>query len=205
VTIYRHAGDIVEGIGLADLYGGFPVSFCGEARWRVPALALDVEQLVEEEESQWSTEVRHASLPQHVETHRNWLVLLRRRSVENAADLFRHRAELLPNIQFGPRIESDLRTLQPPAFFQVLEYLHRLNDAVEIWNPDISPRPDYPSKTTDESESRKPLCWFPSPVGGRELFSWHGRFTPGAGRIHFRLDRHAKRVVLGYIGRKLGT
>jgi hypothetical protein len=204
VTVYRNAGDVVEGVGLADLYGGVPVSFCREIRWRAPILILEVEQLLEDDERRWSTEIRHVSLITHVETHRDWLVSLRRRDVQNAADLCLNKAELLPRIEFGPRIEGDLKQLQPPAFFQVIRYLDRLNDSVERWDPETRPAPEYPPNTSDESATRKPLCVFPTLGGGTAAFTWHGRYTPTAGRIHFRVEQNPKRAIIGYIGKKLG-
>ena len=203
VTIYRHAGQVVDGLGLADLYGGLPISFSHDVQWHAAALSLDVERLLEEAEEKWSIEVRHASLVEHVDLHRNWLASLRRRSVENAADLLAHGRELFPHVEFGPKVESDLNSLESTAFLQVVQYLYRLNDSVEDWD-EIRPTPQYPPGTNDESATRKPLCVFPAPGGGQAAFTWHGKYTPGAGRIHFRLERHPKRVVIGYIGGKLG-
>lgn len=164
-TVYRNDGDVLEGVGLADLYGGFPVSFAQIERWRVPTLRLDAEQLLDDEERKWTFDIRHASLPNHVEVHRTWLTLLRRRDFEDVADLCQNRAELFPCLEFCHRIQDDLECLQPPALRQVVDYLHRLNDSVENWNPLARPRPDYPPNTTDESEGRKPLCNFPTPSG----------------------------------------
>jgi hypothetical protein len=205
VSVYKNEGQVVEGIGLAELYGGIPISFDNDVRWRVPLIHLDVEQLVEDEERTWSTDIRHASLVEHVDGHRNWLMSLRRRNISNAKDLCANRAELLPYLEFGPRVESDLYLLQSQAFLQVVEYLYRLDAALEAWNPRLHPFPEYPPNTTDESGGRKHLCQFPAPGGGHAAFTWHGRYTPGAGRIHFRLEHDPKRVILGYVGKKLGA
>jgi hypothetical protein len=205
VTVYRYDGDVVEGLGLAHLYGGLPVSFSNVIRWRVADITLEVEQLLENEEKNWAVEIRHASLVEHVIRHREWLRSLLRRDIRNGADVFANRAELFPHLEFGPGIEANLKKLQVPALLQVIEYLFGLNDAVESWNPDEHPAPEYPPNTTDESRSRKAQCYFPAPAGGQLLFTWHGRYTPGPGRIHFRLEHNPKRVVLGYIGRKIGA
>jgi hypothetical protein len=203
-TIYRNDGDIVEGLGLAALYGGIPISFCGANRWRVSRLTLDVQQLVDDGESQWSLEIRHASLVEHVEFNRDGITSLRRRDVNNGAVLWLHKEELFPYLEFGPGVEADLKKLQSPAFLQVTEYLQQLNDAVEAWEPASSRSPNYPPLASDESASRKPLCRFPVPGGGYAAFTWHARYTPGEGRIHFLLKHDPKRVVIGYIGTKLG-
>jgi hypothetical protein len=36
------------------------------------------------------------------------------------------------------------------------------------------------------------------------VFDLHARFTPGAGRLHFRLDPEPRRAVIAHVGRKLG-
>jgi hypothetical protein len=203
VTEYRYAGQIVDGIGLAHVYGGMPVSFAHDVQWRVAVLHLNVVQLLEDAENQWSVEIPHASLLEHVEIHRNWLISLARQDIESASDLLARRRESCPYLEFGPGIETDLNNLQPDAFLQVLQYLYRLNDSVERWDG-VGPTPQYPPGTNDESESRKRLCNFPAPGGGPAAFTWHGKYTPGAGRIHFRLERNPKRVIIGYVGRKLG-
>ena len=205
ITVYANGGDVAEGIGLAHLYGGLPISFSIETRWRVAELKLDVQQLLEDGESNWSVDIRHASLIEHVGQHRVWLQSLIRRNIENATDLILNRADFFPRIEFGPGIEADLNKLQPPALLQVAQYLFRLNDAVEAWDPNLRPAPEYPPNTTDESPSRKRLCNFPAPGGGKLPFTWHGRYTPGPGRIHFRIEHNPKRAVLGYIGRKIGA
>jgi hypothetical protein len=205
ITVYRHAGQTVEGIGLAHLYGGMPVSFCTGDLWRVPALTLEAQQLLESGEQTFTFELRHAALVDHVKTHREWLRALRRKDIANATDLYSRRSELFSHIDFGLGIKSDLERLQPAAFLQVVEYLGRMDDALDEWNPENQPIPQYPPNTTDESASRKSLCNFPGITGVREQFTWHGRYTPGAGRIHFRLQHAQRRVVVGYIGQKIGA
>jgi len=175
------------------------------APWNIEKLALVVEQLTEDGEQGWDVETPHASTVEHVQAHHAWLVALRRRNVGSAKELYARRRELFQYLEFGPDIEDQLCGLQVAAFLQVFEYLCRLDDAVEIWDPQARPAPDYPPNTTDEHESRKRLCLFGDPGGGYKQFSWHGRFTPGPGRIHFRIEAAPKRAILGYIGRKVGA
>ncbi|WP_348266519.1 hypothetical protein [Edaphobacter sp. DSM 109919] len=205
VTVHRYGDEIVEGIGLANLYGGVPISLDIEDRWRVSTLSLNVQQLVEDEERAWIIEMPHAASVQHVHNHQQWLLTLRKREVANADDLYERRAELFPFLAFTPSVKANLEVLQHPAFGQVVHYLCQLDDAVNVWDPRKTTQPKYPPHTTNESASRKELCYLPDIECGRDYFTWHGRYTPGAGRIHFKLEYEPKRVVLGYIGKKLGT
>jgi hypothetical protein len=202
ITVYRHCGNPVEGIGLAELYGGLPVSFAIPP-WLVATIQLDVEQLTTDVEHRWIVETRHASVSDHVRLHRLWLISLRCRDIVNAVDLYNRRNDLFPSLEFGRNLQSNLQDLQPPAFWQVVQYLCRLDESVEQWDPKTAHAPEYPPHTTDEHESRKRLCYFPDTNGVSTCCSWHGRFTPGPGRIHFKVEADPKRAIVAYIGRKL--
>lgn len=203
VSVHRHAGEIVIGIGLADLYGGIPISFSTDASWQVDSLHIDVELLLDDEERAWSIDIPHMSMLKHVEHHKQWLLERKERNVANAADLLKRCTTLYPFLIFGPGIEDNLLALEIPAFKQVVYYLEQLDDAVALWTPTTEVAPNYPPHTTDESATRKPLCFFPDPKGGRDYFTWHGRYTPGAGRIHFRIQHEPRKAILGYIGKKV--
>jgi len=184
VTVYRLGSEDVQGIGLAHLYGGLPVSFSHDVQWRVDSILLNVDQLVEGGENSWSVDIPHASLIEHVETHRIWLTSLRRRDIHNASDLWARRSDLFHHLDFGPDVRVGISKLEKRAFLQVVNYLCRLDDAIGLWDPSSRQIPEYPPNTSDESASRKHLCEFPAPWGGIASFTWHGRYTPGAGRIH---------------------
>lgn len=203
-TEFRLEGETAEGVGLAYLFGGLPVSFCSQQRWRVPFLQLEAEQLTEIGQLAFQVTTPHASLNEHVEQHREVLRKIQTRDVANAADLYRRCEELFPNLEFGPRIERDLAALAVPAFLQVFEYLSNLEFSIAQWDPKTSVAPSYPPHTTSESKSRqkKGLCDFSVNGGGTETHPMHGRYTPGAGRIFFKIAHGPKRAVIGYIGKK---
>lgn len=182
VSVFQCSGCTVEGIGLSVLYGGLPVSF-GVEPWKIPFLEVSVQQLTDGGENHWTTKAPHASSINHVETHHEWLTQIRRRDIIDAKDLLNRRKELFPYLEFGRNVENDVSNLQQPAFLQVVKYLGELDDSFQRWNPAESPHPDYPPHTTDEHVTRKRLCNFPDENGKIQLCSWHGRYTPGAGRF----------------------
>lgn len=64
VSEYQFAGDpfdglVLEGIGLADMYGGLAVSFSADERWRIRLVPVRVRRLLDHEEVTSTTEVRH--------------------------------------------------------------------------------------------------------------------------------------------------
>lgn len=210
VTEYTHDGEPfpgmpLVGVGLAHLYDGLAVSFGHDEGWLRPQLPLAIRTYTEDGEVAAQGSVLHAAVPEHVQLHRETLVARCRRAITGAADLWRRREELLGNLRLLPGTESQLATLGREEFQQVRKWLFTMEDAVAAWDPATHPTPAYPTHCTDESRSRRDLCWFEDTDGQRHLFSWHGRFTPSPGRIHFRLDAGRRKVVVAYIGRKLGA
>jgi hypothetical protein len=151
-------------------------------------------------------ETVHASHPDHVEEHGDWLEHACRQPVADGADLWRRRGELFPRLDFLPRVEGQLRALQAsnPWFGAVAQRLEELNAALGDWDPANTPEPQYRSRVTPEHAQRKRLCRFEDLDGEARVFDLHARFTPGAGRLHFRLDPEPRRAVIAHVGRKLG-
>ena len=101
--------------------------------------------------------------------------------------------------------EHDFRDLRPDWIRPVWRALMKLEHAVADWSADRLALPPWRSKVTPEFEGRAHLCRFFDIDGVERTFEWHARFTPGAGRLHFRLvsEDHTARVA--YIGNKLGV
>ena len=72
--------------------------------------------------------------------------------------------------------------------------VQRAYGSVEVLQPGTIARPDL-------AAARTFLC----PDGEERLFSWHVRYTPGAGRIHFLPLGPREGCLIGYIGHKLPT
>jgi hypothetical protein len=207
VSVYQFDGPpfdglVVEGIGLADMYGVLAVSFVQDAGWRIENVPVKVEHLTEDQSFNRTGSVAHAACKEHVAKHRDRLLEIARRDIRNADTLWDERADFFPRLRFLPEVLTDLNALQLPAFMQVVNWLFKMNDAVEVWDPSRAPTPQYPPHTTPEHEMRKALFNFRDGVETR-CFHMHGRYTPGAGRIHFWLSVAERKVVVGYIGAKL--
>lgn len=71
--------------------------------------------------------------------------------------------------------------------------------------PDARTVPAAPRPAGPVTAQRKRLCLFRDLDGEEECFDLHGRFTPGAGRLHFRLVPEDKALRIAYIGAKLGA
>jgi hypothetical protein len=197
-------GLTLAGVGYADLYGALAVSFDHDRRWHLQAVPVRVTQLTNDDngERTWRSSVPHATSAEHVAAHRGWLLAKTRRDIRDAATLWAERNGLLPRLRFLPDVQRDLAELQIPAFIQVVYWLFQANDLLDAWNPEEMAVPPYPPKTTPEHEGRKGLFWF-NDGEERRCFDMHGRYTPGAGRIHFWFSGSERRIVIGYVGPKL--
>ncbi|CAM5526414.1 hypothetical protein [Streptomyces aurantiogriseus] len=113
------------------------------------------------------------------------------------------RAELYPHLQFLPRTEYQLSDLDPRWVVPVRRCLERLEASTAAWDPSASNEPEWQSKVTPEGETRKRVCKFQDLDGEERTFHLHARFTPGAGRIHFRLIGAEGKIRIAHGGSKI--
>jgi hypothetical protein len=205
---YRHADHPAAGLGTAHLSGGLAISLCLANVWQAAWLTLIQSALAEDDSGEIvltdnEVQVRHASMPEHVAVHREWLCDSALDQIHSGAELWAAREDVFPHLRLLPRVADDLAKLRPGWLNPVKEQLAKLEQAAAGWNTALEAVPQWRSKVTPESDSRKELCRFRDVDGLDHIFEWHARITPGAGRLHFRLDRRAQRLVVAYIGPKL--
>jgi len=118
------------------------------------------------------------------------------------ADIWRNRARLFPNLDFAPRVERDLRSLESAHYAASIVRFEELNTASGAWvAPAISPT--YLSKVTGESKATMRKYGsqrvFRSLNGSDEVFEIHARLPDGL-RLHLREVMPDRRIEIGYIG-----
>ncbi|WP_326700384.1 hypothetical protein OG909_25710 [Streptomyces sp. NBC_01754] len=222
---YRHQGRLAEGLGAAHLMDGLGLSLAVDTCWGDARVTLEREQLVDDADATDTTvggatagshigevEIRHASSGTHIDGHLRWIadrVELARRggidSVAHGAELWERRAALFPRLEFLPRVESQLRNLTPGWVRPAGRRLAELDLAVTSWDPDTDPEgPQWHSHVTGEGETRsREFCVFTDLDGRQRTFGKHGRFTPGHGRVHFRLVPESRTLRVAHVGLKL--
>ena len=114
------------------------------------------------------------------------------------------RDDVFPHLRFLSRVNGQLHDLRVDWVVPVAFELRRLNDAIGDWDPQQTREPTWRSKVTPEGETRRRLCRFKDFDGIERAFDLHGRFTPGAGRVHFRLVPELGTATVAHIGLKLG-
>ena len=205
---FHHEGEEVIGLGLASWHDSLAISV-NRHPWRTPEVPLQrflvaegpEGELVEQEDNVTS---RHATVEHHVEHHAQWIDAERVNLPRTPDELWQYADKWYPNIAFHPRVRAQLLDLGAanPAFGQVVEKLAALQNSLSAWHGDGVP--DWGAHVTGEYGGRENLCWFEDLDGERRLFEQHARFAPGPGRIHFRLSGPDQRIVVAYVGRKLG-
>ncbi|MGI5340561.1 hypothetical protein ACQEVS_25770 [Streptomyces sp. CA-181903] len=205
---YRHHGDVALGLGAAHFMDGMAVSLPVAPQWEAPFVILDRSELVELDDGTLkvehaNVEARHLSAVPHADDHRSWI---RESSLARAAtgrQIWERKDGLYPHLQFLPCTEAMLTGLDPHWIVPVRRCLERLEAAVALWDPETRPEPEWQTKVTPESRTRKKVCWFSDMDGFTRLFELHARFTPGMGRVYFRLVPEERGIRLAHIGSKI--
>ncbi|MEU2397770.1 hypothetical protein ABZ767_12245 [Streptomyces pseudogriseolus] len=205
---YRHDGEVVLGLGAAHFTDGIAVSLPVARPWQTDQVTLERAELVEDDEGtpemrHDTVDVRHLSAEPHLDGHLEWIRKARRESVTTGLRIWDSRADLYPHLTFLPRVEGQLAGLNPHWVVPVRRALERLEEAVAAWDPTAMAEPEWRSKVSPEGETRKRVCRFTDLDGDTRTFDLHARFTPGAGRIHFRLVPEERAIRLAHIGGKI--
>jgi hypothetical protein len=196
-------------LGAAHLMDGLLVSLLVGEHWTAPWIRAVRNKLVEAADgdiavAEEDVDVRHAAAPDHVRSHEDWIKQVGVLDLGSGAELWEARAAILPHLQFLPRVEEQMRALRPEWVLPAAWELRRIDDAIADWDPSVSPFPIWRSRVTPEGEQRKRLCEFTDFDGVDRIFDLHGRFTPGEGRVYFRLVPQERTARIANIGLKLG-
>ncbi|MGW1927830.1 hypothetical protein [Streptomyces sp. NPDC001919] len=208
---YECAGESVEGIGAAHMMDSLAVSLPLSLSWTGTWLDVTVRRLVETETGDLDVEevvepVRHTARRADLSTHEKWGCSAGLDSVGSPQELWEQRADFFPHLQFLPRVQGDLTGLDLKWFVPVRGLLARLEASAALWDTAADAAPQWQGvKVTPEAQQRKRLCDFPDLDDEVGCFDLHGRFTPGPGRLHFRLVREEGALRVAYIGRKRGA
>lgn len=207
---YLHQGRAAEALGGAHLLDGLAVSLPLEQIWRESWITAERHQLVEGDDGdvqldEDEVDVRHAWCRGEVGCHEEWITSAGLAGLVSGAELWEARTDFFPHLRFLPQVERQLAELDIGWLRGARDELLRLEEAIAEWDPAQCREPSWRSHVTPESQTRKHLCEFEDLDGVVRTFSLHARFTPGAGRLHFRLVPAERAATVAHIGRKLGV
>jgi hypothetical protein len=221
---YQQQGDIAIqafcegnpciGLALASAYINNSLAFSfKEATWHKPTYQVSLTITEENEEGQVvectvATDVRNVATIEHADLHSKFVTSQIATTINSGRDLWERRVDLFPNLEFIDSTRGQIVGLNNghAEFRQILNRLFDLQEvARNCTGAPIEPE-DFPTLTTRESLTRERMveklnvfC----PDGTHRLFSWHSRYTPGAGRIHFFPFESEQKILVGYIGQKI--
>ncbi len=201
------AGSPAKALGLAHLLKGLGVSLAFDAFWRSRELVLDLLELnANGDIAQTSVLARNASAAADIAAHEASLRHDLRPPIYDGADLWAHRTDLLPNLEFIPRTRAQIEGILAgdPLLEQVWIKLSGIDQAIATWRV-AQPHPMFPFNVRPESRRRMHLVRFNDADGVERTFSYHSDLAPIEGRVHFIVKSEPRRhALIGHVGRKLG-
>ena len=197
-----------KGLGWAslELENTIALSFHSEI-WERSYYNLIITHLNDDaEEYEVNTTTRNITSKGHIEIHRDFLSSLHN-IPRNGKILVNTLVELFPNLIFSRSATIQLKKLRnEDVVAQVYSRLQDLQKTAAIYNEHCSSM-SFSTKASPESDTREKLYSSQLTIqfeGNKSyLCSWHLRFTPGAGRIHFYHVPAEKKIYVGYIGDKI--
>lgn len=202
--LFELSGENRVPLVLCAVTNGVAVSVPSEPDWDCDRLPVQFREsqrdgTSEQLEGQIDNLARREHARAIIDRHRAHL----RTQCSKPGEVWRLRAQLFPNLLFGPDVEEDLRAVAG-VLQTVVNRLAELDDAASAWSDAGGAHPPWPCKVTDESDSvknhsrREQERMFRSVRGQRKLFTWHARF--GDSRMHLRLYARTREVEIGFIG-----
>jgi hypothetical protein len=205
---YTVDGKIAEGMRAAHLMDGLLVSLPVDPAWDISWVSAQCEEVVQGDDGNLETtmtpvSIRHASEVGHAETHDKWIKQSGLSAFRTGGEIWEAWTDSYPNLEVLSRVREHLSSLDPASVIPVAHRLRTLDDAVAQWEITGREPHDWGTKVTSESETRRPHCTFTDLDGERRVFELHARFTPGAGRIYFRLVSETRKARIAHIGSKI--
>lgn len=210
---YMFMNETAVGLGLAHLDQQIALSLptspvLSSSFLRGRRYVLGCDQYVGDQDSWQSVCVRHGCDENTAKVHLDWVYENIKSRMYDGQSILREVEETLRYVRVAPGAKKELEAWEHGHSWKraLSDRLIELERTMRISPKGRTPRQaDFPSKVTRESKSREHLCWLKDIDGETRLFSLHQRMTPGAGRVHFRIDVEAHCIVVGYVGKKLGS
>lgn len=204
---FSYNGIPCKGLGWASeaIENTLALGFRQYGIWDDGSYRVDINLLDEDgDEQSLPSECRHVVSSDGIEKQRDFL-LWKIQIPTNGKVLAKRSGKLFPHLRFAGQALDQLGKIRNPVAIQQIYW--RLSDLERVAANSVVPvSPEmFRYKTTPESEqrSRLPQLRILFSDGQTRLCSWHSRFTPGAGRIHFCPDEPRQIFYIGYIGEKI--
>ncbi len=157
-----------------------------------------------------SINLRHASRPEHVAEHVDWIRKKKQDAILDGESFTKLAPTVFRNLQFAASAYANVKDLSgtDSKLRLALKKISDLNDVCSSWFAGPFPFERVPFKIDPESEStlnqfsaqRTFLC----PDNQMRIFSDHFRLNSGW-RVHLYVDSNERKIIIGYVGPHLPT
>ncbi|MEU8271953.1 hypothetical protein AB0B89_32960 [Sphaerisporangium sp. NPDC049002] len=206
---YFSDGRAAKALRAAHLLDGMSVSLLVDTAWNTPWVQANRSVLTEDPNGEAllleeAVEVRHGATLDHLRLHMEWIKQIGIPALKRGSEIWESRMDLYPSLLFLPQTEQQFSELRLDWVVPAAQELRRIDHAIGDWDPQRTREPTWRSNVTPEGETRRRLCKFKDFDGIPRVFDLHGRFTPGHGRVYFRLDPQTGKAIVAHVGLKLG-
>jgi hypothetical protein len=211
VLEFYHNAKQCYGLGLASdlVYDTLAFSY-DNGEWMANSYGINLKSLQVDDEGEFLEEELHANTRnvttgRHLESHTPFIQDKLKLIILNGEELWRLKSTMFPNLEFCDKVEGQVNGLDQstPEFQQLLNRLFDLQNFASTWDGSPIKPTDFKTKITPESASRlrkfEKQLTIQCPDGVSRLFSWHARYTPGAGRVHFRPLQDELKILIGSV------
>jgi hypothetical protein len=206
---FKYKDQYAKGLGAAYLFDSLAISCDSSSEWDRTHVFIKAICLEDDEISETKQEVKHCSKPIHIEILNDWIKQRTKPSIPNGTILWLKRNIIFQNLIFCDNVRNQIISLNDshPEFIQIKKRLFELEEYCQQWDQGYFNAAALPSKVTPESSTRlqelETKLTFLCPDNTLRTFTWHSRYTPGAGRIYFFPENNLRKIFIGYIGRKI--
>jgi hypothetical protein len=195
------------GLGVTHLLGGVAVSINSCETWDCKSLEINFSEINENGDltDEDTDSIYHASKIEHLERNRSEFNILSLEEISNQSDLWNKKERIFPHLDFCPRVEEQIYSLDIHKLKNVRNKLARLEEYCTDWSAGSFSAHTIGCKCSPESgetlEKYEYEHTFEDEESRKFLFSYHLYF--GDGRIFFYPNESEHRILIGHIGRKL--
>jgi hypothetical protein len=196
-----------KGLGLSNESSVPTLSLVSDKIWQEGKINIRKDYFDKNDIESIDISVNNISSQKHLDLHHDILLDLTKIKYSDHVEFWAQKHDLFAQLIFCDSVKHNLEKypVNGKDFRTICERLSCLNEET-LWNGDKFLFNNIQFKNNPESETRIRDYEFELTKitsGGKPVkFSWHFRF--GSGRIYFQPDTKNKKVIIGYIGEKIG-
>lgn len=200
------------GLGLASeyFYNTLSISYANSS-WQLSNYTVDITVLGEANgstdllEELASSNVFNVSNTANIAENKTFIKNHATQNIQNGTELWRVRSRMFPNLEFCNSVCNQIAQFNVAnGLSGMIERLFDLQRVAASISGKSIEESDFGFYTTQDSDTRlrdfRNVLNVVCPDGTERLFSWHNRFTPGAGRIYFFPLEAEQKFIIGVIG-----